>query len=138
MNSNNSKRLILVKQKRNYKNTETDLKATYEQARWKKEGELAPLERTQSRRQQRTAQKQREKWLQRCPTPLQPHACFGLRSRPPARPLALRAATPPPNTHTTLTEESKKMGAEGGDYGTRRELGEGKISSRTWYVLHTQ
>jgi hypothetical protein len=31
MNSNNSKRIILVKQKRNYKNTEIDLKATYKQ-----------------------------------------------------------------------------------------------------------
>jgi hypothetical protein len=55
MKNNNSKRFILVKQKRNYKNTETDLKATYEQARWKKEGELASLEHTQSRRQKKSA-----------------------------------------------------------------------------------
>jgi hypothetical protein len=119
MNSNNSKnrkQLILVKQKRNYKNTETDLKATYEQARWKKEGKLAPLENTQSRRQQKSAQKKkREKWLQRNPTPF----------HPPARPCALRAATPTPNTHTdtTLTEEKERDGNGG------RRLGNSK---RTW------
>jgi hypothetical protein len=42
MNSNNSKRRILVKQKGNYENTETDLKATYKEAGLKKEDGLAP------------------------------------------------------------------------------------------------
>jgi hypothetical protein len=42
MNSNNSKRRILVKQKGNYENTETDLKATDIEAGVKKEDELAP------------------------------------------------------------------------------------------------
>jgi hypothetical protein len=142
MNSNNSKRLILVKQKRNYKNTETDLKATYEQARWKKEGELAPLKHTQSRRQQNSAQKQREKWLQRSPTPLQPPARAPAHS--PVRPLRSHTTSEHTNTDTTLTEEKERDGNGG------RRLGNSK---RTWgtstrkldkrltelgYVLRTQ
>ncbi len=134
--SNNSKRLILVKQKRNYKNTETDLKATYEQARWKKEGELAPLKHTQSRRQQNSAQKQKRKMATKISSRQRAH--------PPARPCALRAATPPPNTYTTPTEETERDGNRG------RRLGNSK---RTWgtstrkfekrlgelgYVLRTQ
>jgi hypothetical protein len=63
MNSNSRKRRILVKQKGNYENTESDLKATYKEAGLKKEDELAPATTLKVRRQQNTGQKERENWL---------------------------------------------------------------------------
>jgi hypothetical protein len=120
MNSNNSKnrkQLILVKQKRNYKNTETDLKATYEQARWKKEGKLAPLENTQSRRQQKSAHKKKEKNGYK---EIQLRSTRPLARAPFAQQHQLRTHT---HTHNTLTEEKERDGNGG------RRLGNSK---RTW------
>jgi len=75
------------------------LKATYEQARWKKEGKLAPLENTQSRRQQKSAPKTKEK---------NGYKEIQLRSsRPLARAPFAQQHQLRTHTHTNYTDEGK-------------------------------